>query len=121
MVGTRALDVRRGDLVLRACGSAAARVITRSPRWEQAFFTGTRASWIDQDGPAALDQLERGRARVRTFDVATGRVRTWAVPGAVNPNVSTVHTRRHVFVDKWSGGYTHRYAIDLTRSVVAGA
>ena len=56
---------------------------------------------------------------MRTFDVITGRVRTWAVPGAVNPNVSTVHTRRHVFVDKWSDGYTHRYAIDLTRQVVA--
>ena len=55
----------------------------------------------------------RARARVRTFDLVAGRVRTWVVPGAVNPNVATVHTRRHVFVDKWSDGYTHRYAIDL--------
>lgn len=115
VVGTRALDVRRGDLVLRTCGAAAARVITRSPRWEGASFASTRVSWIDQDRQAALYRRERGRARVRTFDLVTGRVGTWAVPGAVNPNVSTVHTRRHVFVDKRSDGYTHRYAIDLTR------
>ena len=75
VVGTRALDVRRGDLVLRTCGSAAARVITRSPRWEGAFFAGTRASWLDQDRPAALFRRERGRARVGTFDLVTGRVR----------------------------------------------
>ena len=63
VVGTRALDVRRGDLVLRTCGFAAARVITRSPRWDGAFFAGTRVSWLDQDGrPRSTSVSEAGRA-----------------------------------------------------------
>lgn len=111
VAGTRALEVRRGDLVMRRCGSSRVRVITRSPDWDVPYLAAGRVSWIDQDGLAALDELERGRGAVRTF--AAGRVRSWPVPGKVNPNLQVVHTRSHVFVDKFSSGWTHRYSIGL--------
>jgi hypothetical protein len=115
VVGTRAIDVAKGALVLRRCGSSKTRVITRSRDWESGWLGGARVSWVDQDGLRALDGDKRGRGRVRTFDALTGRVRSWPVPGKINPNLRVVHTRRHLFLDKYlANGKTARYAVDLT-------
>jgi hypothetical protein len=101
VIGTRAIDVAKGALVMRHCGSPRTRVITRSRTWDGAWFGGARVSWLD-------------RRRLRTFDATRGRVRSWQVPGTVNDYLTVTHTRRHVFLDKWSSGSTiHRYAVDL--------
>ncbi len=116
VVGQRAVDTEHGELVLRRCGSARTTVITRSHDWSLWYFAGTRVSWIEQDGIAALDGKQRGRGRIRTRDVTTGRVRSWPVPGGINPNLYVVHTRRHVFLDKeGSGLHVSRYAIELSQ------
>lgn len=74
-------------------------------------------SWTEQDRLAALDGKQRGRGRIRTRDITTGRVRSWPVPGAINPNLYVVHTRRHVFLDKLGSGLrANRYAIDLSQA-----
>ncbi len=114
--GRRALDLSHGALVLRRCGSSRTTVVTRSRDWDVAYFAGDRVSWIEQDGLAAIDGKRRGRGRVRTRDVTTGRVRSWPVPGGINPNLYVVHTRRHVFLDKLGSGlHAGRYAIDLSQ------
>jgi hypothetical protein len=115
MAGRRGIDVAHsGALVMRRCGTRKARVITRSRTWGRAWIGASRVSWIDQRGIPALEGDPRGHGRVRTYDAVTGRVRSWPVPGAVNPNLHVVHTRRHVFIDKRSTGLTaRRYAIDL--------
>jgi hypothetical protein len=116
VVGDLAIDVRASALVLLRCGSKRTTVITRSRHWDRPVFTGTRVVWIDQNGLRALDGDPRGRGEVRAFDTATGRVRSWPVPGAVNPNIYVKPTRGHIFIDKaGSGQHVTRYAIDLSQ------
>lgn len=95
--------------MLRTCGTTKTRWVTRSWGWSSASLSGNRVSWTDTRwiaGGAAV------RERVRTLDVATGRVRSW--PFGDKPNLYVVHTRRHVFVDEdRSADYVRRYAIDL--------
>jgi hypothetical protein len=101
VIATRAIDVAKGALVMRRCGSSRTRVITRSRTWEDAWFGGARVSWLD-------------RRRLRTFDATRGRVRSWQVPGTMNAYLTVTHTRRHIFLDKSANGSTvHRYAVDL--------
>lgn len=66
VVGTRALDVRRGDLVLRSCGSAGARVITRSPRCSQPSWAAQLAAHRrreDRGVSTLVGVARRGRGR----------------------------------------------------------
>jgi hypothetical protein len=115
IAGRRALDTLHGGLILRSCGTAKTRWVTRSRDWDTAFFTGTRVTWIEQRGLDALSSKRSGRGRVRTLDLTTGGVRSWTVPGGVNPDLHVVHTRRHIFLDKLgSSGHSSRYAIDLS-------
>jgi hypothetical protein len=115
VAGNRALEYTDADtLVVRRCGSTRRTVMSRSRGWGPAFFAAGRATWIDGQDVRTLDGDPRGRGRVRTYDAVTGRRGSWPVPGAVNPNTWVVHTRRHIFIDKFSSGRTvRRYAVDL--------
>ena len=107
--GTHALDTRNGRLMLLTCGTTKTRWVTRSWGWSGASLSGNRVSWTETRwvaGGAAV------RARVRTLDVTTGRVRSWAFGD--KPELYVVHTRLHIFVDDGpNAGYVRRYAIDL--------
>jgi hypothetical protein len=109
--GTHALDTRHMYPVLRTCGSAKKRVISRSFGWDHWSLSANRVSWTDTrwigDGASV-------RESVRTLDLSTGRVRSWAFGD--KPNLYVVHTRRHIFVDdERSAGHFRRYAIDLSQ------
>jgi len=109
--GTRALDTLGGRMLLRFCGTARTRLVTRKLIYSSTAFSANRVTWTDtrwiRDGAAV-------RETVRTFDVTTGRVRSWQFGN--KPNLYVVHTRRHIFVDsERAAEYVKRYAIDLSQ------
>ena len=109
--GTRALDTLGGRMLLRFCGTARTRLVTRKLIYSSTAFSANRVTWTDtrwiRDGAAV-------RETVRTLDVTTGRVRSWQFGN--KPNLYVVHTRRHIFVDsERAAEYVKRYAIDLSQ------
>jgi len=109
--GNHALDARVARPILLTCGTTKTRLVTRAWGWSPMFFSGNRVSWLEKrwvDDGAAV------RARVRTLDVTTGRVRSWAFGD--KPSLYVVHTRRHLFVDdERRAAHFRRYAIDLSQ------
>jgi hypothetical protein len=113
----RGVDIVKRSLVLRACGSPRAKVLTRSPWWIAAFSAGSRVSWIE-DGPSRVFHGNTaGHGWVRTYDARTDRRHRWLVPGRPTNDMSVVHTRKHLFLDKvWDDLVSYsveRYVIDL--------
>jgi hypothetical protein len=112
--GDRAIDFRGDALILRRCGSARSTVLTRAKDWKAAWIGRGRVSWVDQDDVRAIVGDPRGRARVWTYDIATGRRRHWTVPGPLSANVDVVSTRAHLFIDaQTSNPVLRRYAVEL--------
>ncbi len=98
--GRHALDVSGRYPVVRRCGSDEVHVLTRSSTVADNYmwFSDNRVSWYEHVGSRVLGR--RGEACrygcIRTYDVDTGKYRTWRkTPYAVN----LVHTRRHIFFD----------------------
>jgi hypothetical protein len=109
--GARALDTLGGRMLLRFCGTPKTRLVTRELIYSARSFSENRVTWTDTrwigDGATV-------RESVRTLDVTTGRVRSWAFGDM--PGLYVVHTRRHIFVDhERRADYARRYAIDLSQ------
>jgi hypothetical protein len=109
--GNHALAARFGRPILRTCGSAKKRVLSRSFGGDNWSLSANRVTWTDTrwigDGATV-------RETVRTLDLSTGRVRSWAFGD--KPDLYVVHTRRHLFVDdERRAAHFRRYAIDLSQ------
>ena len=113
MVGRAGLE-RDGDtILLRRCGTKAARVLTRSGLAVSEWFRGTRVTWIEQTGSLLFRDKKCDDGCIRTYDLTKDRFRTFTNTLFAQ---EVVHTRRHIFFDDDSDiteDVTLRYRIDL--------